>query len=765
MPKNKPLSDDERASAGLRQASSPPAPAVSLSTLKEQAEGLRRAQQMANLAHVITRPDGSFESWSETLPGLLGIKNEDVASSTRRWLDLVHPQDREAFRSTALQARSDKRRAEVEYRIWRAGNTWIYLRQVMEPIPGPADGQGRMRWFNTIQDITASKQAEQRIKRLNRVYAVLSGINTLIVRAGNRDELFAEACRIAVDHGQFNMAWIGLVDKQAAVVKPVASAGNVGDFFAAAPMAVLENKPGGHGLSGRAIRARKPMISNDVRSDAQRLMKKELESRNINSVAVLPLIVAGEAIGVLALYASDTGFFDDEEMRLLLELAGDISFALDHLEKAERINYLAYYDALTGLANRALFLERLGQKIRDASSGSRKLAVWILDIERFKAVNDAFGRQSGDELLQQLAARMKAVDKDETRMARLGADHFAVVSDAAQNESDIARLTEGRLQQLFESPFKVGGQDLRVSAHFGIALFPQDGTDGEALLRSAEAALKNAKAAGERYLFFAREMTARVAEKLALENRLRQALEKQEFVLYYQPKVDLDTRAVVGVEALIRWQSPDKGLVPPAHFIPLLEETGLILQVGAWALAQAARDHRAWAEQKLNAPRVAVNVSAVQLRQRDFVGVVEQAIGEGLAPTAIDLEITESLVMEDIKSNIEKLKAVCALGMNIAIDDFGTGYSSLGYLAQLPVQALKIDRSFIIRMQEDPNAMTLVSTIISLAHSLRLKVVAEGVETEELAKLLGLLRCDEMQGYLISKPVPAEQLVPLLKTG
>jgi diguanylate cyclase (GGDEF)-like protein len=447
-------------------------------------------------------------------------------------------------------------------------------------------------------------------------------------------------------------------------------------------------------------------------------------------------------------------------MKLLVELAGDISFALDHLEKAERINYLAYYDALTGLANRALFLERLGQKIRDA--GNRKLAVWILDLERFKAVNDALGRQGGDQLLQQIAARMKTVGKDETRIARLGADHFAIMSDEAHNESDMARLTESRQQQMFEAPFKIAGQEIRISARFGIAMFPQDGSDGEALLRNAEAAVKNAKATGERYLFFAQEMTARIADKLSLENKLRQALEKEEFVLYYQPKVDLETRAIVGVEALIRWQSPDKGLVPPLHFIPLLEETGLILQVGEWALKRAARDHRGWVEQKLKAPRIAVNVSAIQLRQRDFVRVVEEAIIDGVAPTAIDLEITESLVMEDIKGNIEKLKAVRALGVNIAVDDFGTGYSSLGYLAQLPVQALKIDRSFIIKMGEDPNAMTLVSTIISLAHSLRLKVVAEGVETEDQAKFLRLLRCDEMQGYLFSKPVPAEALVALL---
>jgi EAL domain-containing protein (putative c-di-GMP-specific phosphodiesterase class I) len=227
--------------------------------------------------------------------------------------------------------------------------------------------------------------------------------------------------------------------------------------------------------------------------------------------------------------------------------------------------------------------------------------------------------------------------------------------------------------------------------------------------------------------------------------------------------VDLETRSIVGVEALIRWQSPQRGLVPPLQFIPLLEEIGLIQQVGSWALRRASLDHRAWAEQGLKAPRVAVNVSPVQLRQRNFVQAIEQAITDGLAPTAIDMEITESVIMEDIQGNIEKLNAVHALGVNIAIDDFGTGYSSLGYLAKLPVQALKIDRSFISAMSKDSNAMTLVSTIISLAHSLQLKVIAEGVETEEQAKYLRLLRCDEMQGYLFSKPLPLDALVSLLR--
>ena len=293
-------------------------------------------------------------------------------------------------------------------------------------------------------------------------------------------------------------------------------------------------------------------------------------------------------------------------------------------------------------------------------------------------------------------------------------------------------------------------------------MFPRDGPDFETLHRNAEAALKRAKASGERFLFYAGHMTERAGEKLTLENKLRLALERGEFVLHYQPEVDLETRRIEGVEALIRWQSPELGLVPPMNFIPLLEETGLILEAGAWAMRRAARDHGDWIARGLPAPRVSVNVSAIQLRKRDFVQTVQAALAES-AP-GLDLEITESLVMEDIEENIKKLAAVRDLGVGIAVDDFGTGYSSLRYLAMLPVQTVKIDRSFIATMLEDRNILTLVSTIISLAHSLKLKVVAEGVDSEEQAKVLRTLKCDQLQGYLVSRPLPPEQLSALLRS-
>jgi EAL domain-containing protein (putative c-di-GMP-specific phosphodiesterase class I) len=340
-----------------------------------------------------------------------------------------------------------------------------------------------------------------------------------------------------------------------------------------------------------------------------------------------------------------------------------------------------------------------------------------------------------------------------------------VVFPEASAEIEVARMLNEFYQRCFGAAFATGTEELRVTARIGVALFPADGGDTETLYRNAEAAVKRAKSAVERVLFYDARMTESIAEKLALENRLRGALQNEQFVLHYQPKVDCVSRRVEGVEALIRWHDPELGLVPPAKFIPLMEETGLIVEVGAWALHKAASDYRAWRTQGLDAPRIAVNVSAIQLQRKDFVSNVEAALRSDGAVAGIDLEITESAILTNVEDTVGKLHALRAQGLNLAIDDFGTGYSSLSYLAKLPVQVLKIDQSFVSTMLADPDSQTLVATMISLAHALRMKVVAEGVETEEQAALLKLLRCDVIQGYLIGKPMPDTALLGWLNVA
>jgi len=510
-------------------------------------------------------------------------------------------------------------------------------------------------------------------------------------------------------------------------------------------------------MVARAIRDKKFIVANDSQNDPQVLLGKQYAKAGIGSMIILPLIVSDEAMGALALYAGERNFFHAEELKLLTELADDIAFAIDHLDKQARLDYLAYYDVLTGLANGALFHERLEQGLVSAKEQGHKLALVLLDIERFKAINDTLGRAAGDALLKDLATRLSNYVVDAGRVGRIGADHFALMIPGLQTEVDLARLIEHRVGEIFGLPFRIGDSEIRASARLGIALFPADGGNAGTLFRNAEAALKKAKAGNEHYLFYDQNMNARVAENLALENRLRQALEQGEFVLYYQPKVSLVSGKMTSTEALIRWNDPRTGLMPPDRFIPILEETGLIHEVGRWALRQAIADYLRWRSAGLPAVRIAVNVSPLQLRHHDFIAEIEQAIGIGPhAADGLELEITESLIMENVQLSISSLQAIRALGVSIAIDDFGTGFSSLSYLARLPVDTLKIDHSFVLDMTDGAEGLALVSTIINLAHSLKLKVVAEGVETEEQARLLRLLDCDEMQGFLFSRPVPVD---------
>jgi EAL domain-containing protein (putative c-di-GMP-specific phosphodiesterase class I) len=365
-----------------------------------------------------------------------------------------------------------------------------------------------------------------------------------------------------------------------------------------------------------------------------------------------------------------------------------------------------------------------------------------------------------------VAARLREALDEPSILARISADTFAVALAGLRHGTDAATVLHDRILAALQRPFMDGEDEIRITARAGIALYPGDGDDAATLFQNAEAALKRAQASGERALYYAREINAQAAEKLALESRLRGAVEREEFVLHYQPRFDAEGGRPVGLEALIRWQEPERGLIPPGRFIPILEESGMIVEVGAWALARALSDHRRWLEAGLAPPRVAVNVSAIELRRGGFADAVGRALADaGAGPEALELEITESLIMEDVEATLGMLRGLRDLGVAIAIDDFGTGHSSLAYLARLPVKSLKIDRSFIDAMLEDSNRMAIVSTVISLAHALKLRAVAEGVETEEQAKILRLMKCDELQGFLFSRPIPADEIAALLGGG
>ena len=608
-------------------------------------------------------------------------------------------------------------------------------------------------------------EQQQRIRRLTRVYAVLSGINSAIVRVHSRDALFDEACRIAVDAGEFGIAWIGELDPATMQVTPVAWAG--GDDAVAARELAASTAGETRDPVGEAVRTGVPVFINDIpASGASMTGLSEAQRYGYRSKIALPLFSEGKVAAVLVLYASEPGFFAGDELQLLGELAGDVSFALEFIAKKDRLAFVAYHDLLTGMPNRAHLLEHLTQALQSVRQHpGERVAVVVWNIHRFRNINETFGRQVGDGVLREVGQRLSAAWPNPMDVARIAVDHFAgIVSDNRQ-VTEIAHLIEQLAVDVFSSSIVVGENELRVAASAGIAVATGEDQDADTVLRNAEAALRKAKGSGMNYLFYGPEMNARVAESLMLENRLRQALERDEFVLYYQPKVSGATGLVTGLEALMRWNDPTVGLVQPDKFIPILEETGMILEVGLWAIRQALADAHAWRAAGIEPPRIAVNVSAIQLQQKNFVESVRCAIEEANGDARhVDLEITESMVMTEMQENIAKLTEIRLMGGDIAIDDFGTGYSSLGYLAKLPVGALKIDKSFIETMATTPESMTIVATIISLAHSLDLKVIAEGVEEEEQAKFLRLFKCNELQGYLISRPLPPDQVVDFLRS-
>ncbi|MGA7155860.1 MAG: EAL domain-containing protein [Acidobacteriaceae bacterium] len=607
----------------------------------------------------------------------------------------------------------------------------------------------------SVRAITERKATEIRIRHLNRILAMQSRMHALIVRVHDRDELFREACRIAVEAGAFTMAWIGLLDPNGSQVNVVASHGErVAEYM----QEIEEEGPLMDGPAGTAIRENRPVwVQNFHLQPADTPWHRRSAKYGWSSLATLPLHRAGVPIGGLALYAGEIGAFDEEEERQLVELAANLSFAIDHIEKERKLNYLAYYDVLTGLANRTLFLNRVTHYLRTAVSGQNKLAVFLIDLERFKNINDSLGQLAGDKLLRQVAKWLTREVGDANLLARLDADHFAVVIPEIGQEDDVALVVEGWMKALRDHPFGVKTATFRISAKVGISMFPEDGSNADTLFKHAEAALKQAKASRNRYLFHTPKMTEMMAGKFVLENQLRQALDKHEFMLHYQPKMNMASGKLTGAEALIRWNDPRTGLVPPGRFTPMLEETGLIYEVGRWALGKAIEDYLRWRRAGLPAVRIAVNVSPLQLRNRHFINDIERAIGSDRdAASSLELEITEGLIMEDVEYSIATLRTIRAMGVSIAIDDFGTGFSSLSYLSKLPLDTLKIDRTFVVDLTEAPEGLAQVSTIINLAHSLNLKVVAEGVETAEQARLLKMLGCNEMQGFYLSKPLPGD---------
>lgn len=674
------------------------------------------------------------------------------------------------------------------------------LQEMFIPEEKVTDAIGNVRWLQTVKrpiisengeakmvlgisvDITERKKQEERLARLNRMHSMLSGINSAITRIQDRNILLQEACRISIEEGGFKLAWCGFIDNETQVLTPLVFSGDDQGVLNGFRLVLGKDSVDGELTLSNGIDLSKPLSVNlkefsiIYQHDNGSRREDLLRQNGFASFASFPITIDDKFAGVMMMYSDDANIFDTDEMTLLTTLADDISFALTYQEKQAALNYATLFDMLTRLPNRQFFLERTALAIQSSMHTNSLLALVLIDIRHFGMINDSFGKVTGDLLLESIAKRL--TEKEPAILARIGGNSFAMALTGLHNDAEIAHALQKYLVIPFKEPFSIDNQELNVTIRCGVTLFPTDGTQIDALVSNAEVALKKAKLSGAEYLFYTSDMNARVTEQLLMESQLRQAIIEKQFVMYYQPKFATGSSQLVGFEALIRWISPERGFVPPLEFISILEDSGMILEVGKWLTRQAATDYLKWQKLGLNPPPIAVNVSAVQLKDPDFVNIIRSAVwghadeslmenGAGVeknneGSAAIDLEITESVLMENIDSLIPSLQALKDEGFRISIDDFGTGYSSFSYLSKIPLDTIKIDRSFITEITSNAGQRTIVSTIILLAHALKLKVIAEGVETAEQRAQLAQMGCDELQGYLLGKPMPSSDVEDLL---
>ncbi|MEN3276255.1 MAG: hypothetical protein V7631_2045 [Massilia sp.] len=649
--------------------------------------------------------------------------------------------------------------------LTRLGGGWSASGSVWRgevTVPTPA---GERQWYRTIVplfdnagaveksicidfDISERKQFEGAIVRSAIRQGLLARLGRKALEAGPLDQLFAMATQLACDGLEVRHAALFGFDPERGSATPQAASGF--------PREVL-GAPFDH-VAGAASADRLDAWSARV-----------LGTGHAGSGIEAFVVCSDRLYGALGVYAPPARTFQEDEEAFLNSLANIVARAIEREDAKNQLTWLAQFDTLTGLPNRRRLAGCLEEAIAGADARGGRAGVMFIDLDRFKSVNDMLGHSVGDELLVQAGRRLQGCVGQGDVVARLGGDEFAVVLprlDATTDAEAIAR----RIVEALAQPFDLQGQQLFVSASVGIAAWPDDGADADALLKSADTAMYSAKNGGRNnYRFYLAEMNADAALRLQTEHQLHLALERGEFELHYQPKVRLAggaAGALTGLEALLRWRHPERGLVPPVEFISILEETGMILPVGEWVIAEACRQLKAWSALLESVPPVAINLSARQLGQDGFAGTVRAIVdAAGVDPRLLEFELTESMLMQDPEASVTILRGLKAQGMRISVDDFGTGYSSLAYLKRFPLDALKIDRTFVRDLPADSDDAAITKAVISLAHSLNLTVVAEGVETVGHLHALAAYHCDEIQGYYISRPLPAEACTALLAQG
>ena len=658
-------------------------PAVSRAINESAARRERRAIEQRLHDIVATAQDWIWELdaqrcfvfSSDSVAAILGYSPQQILGT--QLLDHLHEDDRAAAElSIGGLSPAQRYASRAAYRWRHRDGRYRWLEHNVLAL----FEDGRPTGFRGAErDVTERREQEDRIARLTRVLQMLSGINSLVPRIRDRKELLQEACRFAVKTGGYAHAVVMLRKSGAQPVQPAAWFGvdEKRTEMLCAALAGTVNV----GIAGRVMQDGTVFVSNDIAAAGlDSVLHAGLVQAGCRSVVALPLVVDKTTIGMLLLAAPEAQVISDHELRMLRELAANLSFAVQYLQKDSTVRFLSYFNPQTGLARRSLFCERLGRLMRKSARGPQRSAVAIVDIEQLSIINDSFGRHTGDLLLQHVADRLRRHVQDTELLAQFDGGTFAVVLNVPSQAGALDPLQE-LITAVFARPFQLEGCELPVPVKSAIAVQTDGSSDANVLVQNAETALRAAKGSGEKHLRFDAERHSKVVARLTLEHKLRVALEQQQFELHYQPKVNVKTRRIEGVEALIRWRDPEAGLISPAAFIPLLESTGLIIEVGDWVLQRAALDCQQWRHDGLPPVRIAVNISPVQLRRPDFLSRFTKLTDWASSNCGLDVEITEGTLIEDSDATLKKLERLRAAGVKIAIDDFGTGYSSLSRLA------------------------------------------------------------------------------------
>lgn len=675
------------------------------------------------------------------------------------WKSYIHPDDLREQEMQLERISAEDGRGQLDFRIRHAHETVRYLHTARAV--KWSTGSNDLKVVGTAIDITERKQTELALQQHAMQQGLIAQLGQQALASTSLDALWTEAA-IATCRG-LNVNFCKVLqlapDKRSFILK--AGVGWEPGWKGRSICATYDNSQNRFILASH-----QPVIVEDFLMETRFKASEILKIHGIRcGVGVLISGVEGP-YGILGAYSREPLRFAANSVNFLQSLANILATAIDRKSAEERLTYLAQFDPLTELPNRSLFLDRLKQAMEQAHRNRKRLGVIFADLDRFKIVNDTMGHSAGDKLLIQVALRLQGCIRSVDTVARLGGDEFAFILSELTHPEDATLVAEKVIFALSQV-FELDGQEVYVSASLGISIYPGDGVDADSLLRNADTAMFQAKQQGPAiYQFYLPQMNERAMARLTMETQLRGALARQEFVLHYQPKASLITGQITGFEALLRWQRPGLGLVPPLQFISVLEDTGLIVPVGEWVVRTVCEQIKSWQEQGAALHPISINLSARQFQQQDL----EKLIGKTLADTRIDprlleLELTESVLMKEAETAANSLENLKAFGVQISMDDFGTGYSSLAYLKRFPLDVLKIDRTFIRDVTTDLDDATIAVAMINLAHSLGLKVVAEGVETRAQLEFLKAHGCDEMQGYFFSRPLPLESALQILLEG